>query len=202
MTLIRYVLLGVRAILAFVLITIAAAAAVVFASGAAYAATTTGETVLVTNNTQLLLVINLVISIVAPLLVSLITNSAADPRFKAIINLLIAAVVGVVTPFLTGQQEWGSVQISVILLSIAQIWLTSIMAHYGLWKPTGVTGSDGSISASFPGGIGKPTDVGTHEAAADVTHGQVADPVIETPTTAPPVLGEGVADPEWTGGTP
>jgi hypothetical protein len=133
---------------------------------------------------QILLTINLVVSVVAPLFVSFVTNSNADPRVKTVVNLLVSAIVGTITPFLTGQVSIDDFNLWVVLLSIAQVWLTSIIAHYGLWKPAGVTGTEGSINNTWPGGIGKPSGTDDYEAMADITHGQDADPVL-TAETAP-----------------
>jgi|SRR6478735_6167461 hypothetical protein len=102
-----------------------------------------------------LLLINAIVGIVIPALVALLTKAAAPDWVKAVVNLLLAAIAGVLTPMVasgTDDIDW-----KVTGLTILQVFVLSVVAHYGLLKPTGLTGGAGVISQAVPGGVG-PTD--------------------------------------------
>jgi len=147
-----------------------------------------------TSAVQVLAMVNLVVSFVLPLVIQLVTNSAAPEPVKAVVTLLISAIVGAITPFLTGVQTWPPSDWWAVILSAASVFLTSILAHYGLWKPVGVTGSDGSIANKVPGGIGgtaaAPADPEDPPAAApDVTLGAAANPNVDAVVAPNPAAG-------------
>lgn len=138
-----------------------------------------------TSAVQVLAIVNMVVSFVLPLVIQLVTNSSAPEPVKAVITLLISAIVGALTPFLTGVQSWPPSDWAAVALSAASVFLTSILAHYGLWKPVGVTGTDGSIANKFPGGIGGTTTTeDPAPPAPDVTLGAEANPNVD-PVVAP-----------------
>lgn len=145
-----------------------------------------------TSAVQVLAMVNLVVSFVLPLVIQLVTNSSAPEPVKAVITLLISAIVGAITPFLTGVQTWPPSDWWAVILSAASVFLTSILAHYGLWKPVGVTGSDGSIANKVPGGLGggsAPVDDTPPAAAPDVTLGAVANPNVDAVVAPNPAAG-------------
>lgn len=143
------------------------------------------------NAVQVLAMVNLVVSFVLPLFLQVITNSQAPEPVKAIITLAASAIVGALTPFLTGVMTWPPSDWWALVLSAASVFLTSILAHYGLWKPTGLTGSDGKIANALPGGLGgtgaAPADPAP--AAPDVTLGAEANPNIDVVVAPNPAAG-------------
>lgn len=86
-----------------------------------------------------------------PILVAFITKQAASSRFKAIILAALAAISSTATVIAsaTGAIDW-----KVVLSSFAITFITAVAAHYGFFKPTGVTGTDGMVANAVPNGIG------------------------------------------------
>lgn len=110
---------------------------------------------------------NLVIGVVLPFVVSLVTAKVASGRVKAFALLVLSLLsASVVTAVADDSFSWNEVLNDAIV-----IWPTAILTHYGFWKPTSVTGSEGVINAVVPGGIG---NVPQEEAPADVV---VEEPV-------------------------
>lgn len=142
---------------------------------------------------QLLAVLNMVLSMVLPLVHSWVTNISAPERIKVLITALMAAVTGFITPFIAGTQSWTNFDWQLAVISIGSMFFGSVLSHYGLWKPLSVTGSDGAIQAIAPGGLGAP-------APADVSSvGYETDPLVaqdahleDVPEAAPapPVPGD------------
>jgi len=137
------------------------------------------------NSLQLLAVLNMALSLVLPLVHSWVTNVSAPEQVKVVITALLAAVTGFVTPFISGIQSWTDFDWKLAVLSIASVFFTSVLSHYGLWKPLTVTGSDGSIQARAPGGFGAPVpaDVSSvgYETDPPVAQDAHEDPAPEAP---------------------
>jgi hypothetical protein len=145
-------------------------------------------------NLQTLAMLNMVLSFLLPLLQQAVTNISAPPPVKVAVTALLSAVVGFITPFVSGLQQWADFNWQLALLSIGSVFLTSVLSHYGLWKPAGVTGVDGSLSNKLPGGIGKPAGpelsatgyetvppVGTTEVHSDTPDPQPVDVPVDAP---------------------
>lgn len=93
---------------------------------------------------------NLVIGVVLPFVVSLVTAKVASGRVKAFVLLVLSLLsASVVTAVADSSFAWDEVLNDAIV-----IWPTAILTHYGFWKPTNVTGSEGVINAVAPGGLG------------------------------------------------
>lgn len=92
----------------------------------------------------------LVIGTVLPILVALITARFAASRFKSIILLFLATVTAI------GQEilAVGEFEVKSTIVKLALLFLTSVGLHYGLLKPTGITGSNGAVQVNAPGGLG------------------------------------------------
>jgi hypothetical protein len=98
------------------------------------------------------LIVNFAVGIFIPLLVQVVVAKLANAEVKALILLALSAAASVLTPLLSASTfDWR-----VIALSFAQLYGTAIVTHYGLYKPTGITGADGLIANVIPGGIGAP----------------------------------------------
>lgn len=98
----------------------------------------------------------LVVGGLLPLVVDLVTKRTATSRFASLITLFLALVVGLVTAFMDWVNTTGGVSgfdWESLLFNAAVTFATAIIAFIGLWKPTGVSGSNGSIRAAVPGGL-------------------------------------------------
>lgn len=98
-----------------------------------------------------LLLVNAVAGLLLPLLVQLVIKAHTTERVKVLVNLVLTAITATLAPLAVGD---GHLDWKAIALSFAQIFGTTIIAHYGLLKPLGVTGSDGLIATAVPGGVG------------------------------------------------
>lgn len=116
-----------------------------------------GTAVVVPSNSVLahystnLVIANLVIAVILPNLVALVTARVSQNPLKAILLLALSAIGGVVSQIVA---QGGDFHWKIALISFAQVFLTAVGTHFGLLKPTGITGSQGAIQTSVPGGIG------------------------------------------------
>lgn len=99
----------------------------------------------------------LLVGTVLPLLTALVTLRVASSGFKAVITITLAALTEltrqvVETATATGSTDWGQ-----FLPNTIATFVVATGMHYGLWKPTAVSGSAGLIQTSVPGGLGHPT---------------------------------------------
>ena len=103
-----------------------------------------------------------VIATVLPALVALITKKCRSSAFKGVLLAAVSAVAGVATSVQVagGELEWKTALTSAIIT-----FVTATATHYGLLKPTGVTGTDGAIATAVPGGLGQevPNPENSHE---------------------------------------
>ena len=87
-----------------------------------------------------------------PVLVAVVTKRLASPGVKAVVLAVLTALAAALAPVLdTGQFD---------LVDTLLLWLqgivTAVAAHYGVLKPTGVTGSTGKAAFVLPEkGVGK-----------------------------------------------
>ena len=93
----------------------------------------------------------LVSSTGVPLLTGIITKTSASSGAKAVINLLLSAVLGAVATVVAAK---GALVWQEFALSIGVAWVVSVSTHYGFWKPTGVTAAVQANTAGL--GVGPP----------------------------------------------
>jgi hypothetical protein len=104
------------------------------------------------------------LGVLVPLIVALITKRFASSAVKSIANVVLSALAGVVAPVIAGDKVPNS--IGELFNAILNAFIVSIVAYYGLFKPTGATAAVASGTAGF--GIG--SDPGKH---ADTTQDEV-----------------------------
>ena len=79
--------------------------------------------------------LGLAISVVLPVLVGLVTTRVTHAGTKAVLLLALTAVTGFLTELQAGGPGFDAG-------TAAVLWLvsfgTGVLAHFGLWKPTGV----------------------------------------------------------------
>lgn len=111
--------------------------------------------------------LTLVVSVVLPALVALVTNRMASPGLKAVTLAGLAALVGFLSELLHALVTALSFDVGTALLTWVTSFIIAVAAHYGLLKPTGLTGSQGVLARKLPGGIGED-DPGKHTVEAVV----------------------------------
>ncbi len=119
--------------------------------------------------------VGVVLGTVIPILVALVTKRVASPGTKAVVNLLLSAIAGALSVLVAEAQ--GTVvelEASAFVASVALTWVTSVATHYGLLKPTGITGAGGAVQRVVPGGLGSSAGDPGH------THMRVGPPPTST----------------------
>lgn len=91
-----------------------------------------------------------------PLVVGVVTKKWANAGVKAVTNLALSAVVGGIA---VATEANGHVMLKTWLFNIVATFLQSIVAYYGLWKPTGAAPALQEATASFGLGSGQPEPV-------------------------------------------
>ena len=82
--------------------------------------------------------LGLVISVVLPVLVGLVTTRVTNAGVKAVLLLALSTLNGFLVE-LAGPHDAGySWQTAAVLALVS--FATGVLAHFGLWKPTGVSG--------------------------------------------------------------
>jgi hypothetical protein len=86
-------------------------------------------------------VIQLLVATILPIMVGLVTTRVTSAGRKAWLLASLALVTSVLV-------EWGSAlnaketfDIGIALIAAIPTFAVSVATHYGLWKPTGVTGA-------------------------------------------------------------
>ncbi|MGW3025880.1 hypothetical protein [Streptomyces sp. NPDC001221] len=81
--------------------------------------------------------LGLVITFVLPLLVGVVTTHVTSPGIQAVLLLLFDAVNGFLVEYTAPHPSGYSVGNALILTGVA--FVMSVAAHFGLWKPTGLS---------------------------------------------------------------
>jgi small basic protein len=76
----------------------------------------------------------LLTGVIIPLIVALLTKINASPTVKAIVNLGLSALSGLLVTVNQTNFQWKS-----FAVNFAFTWVVSIATYYGLWKPTGTS---------------------------------------------------------------
>ena len=96
--------------------------------------------------------LGLLTSVVLPVLVGLVTTRVTSPGAKAVLLLALNAINGFVVEFAHPGPGY-SVGTAVVLTLVA--FGTSVLTHFGLWKPTTVSDKvqDRLVTARSPQGV-------------------------------------------------
>ncbi|MFF4369620.1 hypothetical protein [Streptomyces sp. NPDC001594] len=82
--------------------------------------------------------LGLLLSVVLPVLVGLVTTRVTHPGVKAVLLLVLSGATGFLTEMAHPGPGWDAGTAAVLaLVSFG----TATLAHFGLWKPTGVSGA-------------------------------------------------------------
>lgn len=99
-------------------------------------------------------VLSVTVSVLLPILVALVTARVADGAVKALVLLLLAAVTGLLTAWLDAYHAGQAFDLLQAGFDTLVAFVIATAAHFGLWKPTSVTGSAGVVQVAVPGGVG------------------------------------------------
>lgn len=99
-------------------------------------------------------VLNLVLAAVLPILTALVTARFANSTVKTLVLVFLTVISTALQQVFAddGELMWRP-----FLMTTAFQFLMSVGFHFGLLKPTGVTGASGFVASSVPQGIGGPT---------------------------------------------
>lgn len=109
--------------------------------------------------------LTLLVSVVLPAVVALITQRMASSGLKATVLALLAAVTGLSSELLNALVHDKPFDLGTALIAWLTSFVIAVAVHYGLLKPAGLTGSQGAIAKSVPGGLGSEQP-GKHSVAA------------------------------------
>lgn len=96
-----------------------------------------------------------VIGTILPAAVAFVTKQYASSAWKAWVLVALTVLTAIAQTVLT---NGGSFELYETLTTFFMTYVTAITVHLGLLKPAGVTGAEGSISQSVPGGVGTEVD--------------------------------------------
>lgn len=112
--------------------------------------------------------LNLLINLFLPALVAWVTARNADPRVKAVVLAFLSAVSGFLISWLDALNNLLVFDWSQAGFTVLSGFAAAVIAHFGLLKPVGLTGSEGTIQLRAPGGLGDSSvpapKPGRHEA--------------------------------------
>ncbi|MEU5596807.1 hypothetical protein [Streptomyces sp. NPDC020298] len=93
--------------------------------------------------------LGLVISVVLPVLVGLVTTRVTHEGVKAVLLLALSTANGFLVELASPHDAGYSVGTAAVLALVS--FGTGVLAHFGLWKPTGVSGKaqDSLVKSSF-----------------------------------------------------
>ena len=92
--------------------------------------------------------LGLIISVVLPVLVGLVTTRVTSAGSKAVLLLALSTLNGFLVELAGPHPSGYSVATAAVLALVS--FGTGVLAHFGLWKPTGVSGKaqDSLVTAS------------------------------------------------------
>jgi hypothetical protein len=119
--------------------------------------------------------LSFLIGTIIPIAVALVTKQTASRGIKAAVNALLSIAAGVLSVYVSeAQGEIVSIDVAAFVTAVGAAWITSIATHYGLLKPTGITGGEGIVQSATPNlGIGSSH---SHQPPAPEAGGPALDP--------------------------
>lgn len=91
---------------------------------------------------------------VLPVITGLATNRLAHPGLKAAVLALLSAVAGLLNELYSVGGDTLAYDWSAGLANAVTVFLLAVGLHFGLLKPTGVTGANGGVQTAVPSGLG------------------------------------------------
>ena len=95
-------------------------------------------------------VVQLLIAFILPVLVGLVTTRVTSPAVKAWLLAGLSLLTSLLVELARALSEGVTYDLGVALLAALPAFVVSVSAHYGLWKPTGVsaTVADRGVTAT------------------------------------------------------
>lgn len=101
------------------------------------------------------LLASFVVGVVIPTIVGLVTKKLASSALKSWVLLFLSAVSTVLVAAVTT----GNFETEALVNGFFVTFVTAVAAHYGFFKPAGVTGTEGVIQSATPTfGVGREQD--------------------------------------------
>jgi hypothetical protein len=91
---------------------------------------------------------------VLPFLVALVTARVAWAGLKAIVLAVLAALAGLLNELYTAAGVVADIDWSSAGANAITTFLIAVGMHFGLWKPTNLTGDQGAVQQAVPQGVG------------------------------------------------
>lgn len=85
--------------------------------------------------------LSVVILVLLPILVGLITRASTSAGLKGVLLLALAAVKVVIEAWLTAVNTSVDFEFVPVVVTVLINFVIAVAVHYGLWKPTGVSGA-------------------------------------------------------------
>lgn len=99
--------------------------------------------------------LNLALGVVLPMVVALVTKQLASGRTKTLVLLALSVIATVLQSLVAAD---GRFVVSQFILYFLVTMGTAITSHFGVLQPLEITGKNGVIQESVPGGIGRVVD--------------------------------------------
>jgi hypothetical protein len=101
-------------------------------------------------SSEALQVISLLVAFVIPTLVAVVTQRFAASWIKSFVLIVLAALLAIGTEV----QEAGAFdQVQAFLLFVQNV-VIAIASHFGITKPSGLSGADSPVAKALPKGLG------------------------------------------------
>lgn len=98
--------------------------------------------------------LNLLINLFLPALVAWVTARNASAAVKSVVLAFLSAVSGFLVTWLDDLTNGAAFDWSQAGFTVLSGFAFAVLMHFGLLKPLRVTGSDGTIALTVPGGLG------------------------------------------------
>jgi uncharacterized membrane protein len=86
-------------------------------------------------------VLSLVATVVLPLLVGLVTRSRTSAHVKAVLLLVLSALLTVVEAWQLSVDKHAPFHWQQFVINLIVSFVIAVAVHFGLWKPTGAAGA-------------------------------------------------------------
>jgi hypothetical protein len=100
-------------------------------------------------------ILNLVLAAVLPVLTALITARFANSAIKTLVLVLLTVIAVALQGVFDNS---GILHLRPFIVQTSLQFLLAVGAHFGLLKPLNITGAAGVVATSVPQGIGGPAD--------------------------------------------
>lgn len=96
-------------------------------------------------------ILNLVLAAILPVLTAVVTARFASGVLKTMVLVMLTVIAQALQGVF---DDDGQLPVRAFIIATTLQFLLSVGFHFGLLKPTGVTGADGFVAGSLPQGIG------------------------------------------------